>query len=77
MAVDNLHNPAALGPEGRPLDWHGVRVIYRVRVDEPTEAVVTELAGARPPGAAWFAPEQVGGLSMTDVAARATGQRVR
>lgn len=25
IGVDNLHNPAALGPEGRPLDWHGVR----------------------------------------------------
>ncbi|WBB85460.1 NUDIX domain-containing protein [Micromonospora sp. WMMC264] len=77
MAVDNLHNPAALGPEGRPLDWHGIRVIYRVRVDAPTEAVVTELAGGSTARAAWFAPEQVGGLSMTDVAARATGQRVR
>ncbi|MEV6516870.1 NUDIX domain-containing protein [Micromonospora chalcea] len=77
MAVDNLHNPAALGPEGRPLDWHGIRVIYRVRVDAPTEAVVTELAGGSTARAAWFAPEQVSGLSMTDVAARATGQRVR
>ncbi|MDG4754208.1 NUDIX domain-containing protein [Micromonospora sp. WMMD718] len=76
IAVDNLHNPAALGPEGRPLDWHGVRVIYRVRVDAPTDAVVTELAGGSTARAAWFAPEQVTGLSMTDVAARATGQRV-
>lgn len=77
IAVDNLHNPAALGPEGRPLDWHGVRVIYRVHVDAPTEAVVTELAGGSTAKAAWFAPEQVGGLPMTDVAARATGQRGR
>ncbi|MFE9688430.1 NUDIX hydrolase [Micromonospora sp. NPDC005806] len=77
LAVDNLHNPRALGPEGRPLDWHSVRVIYRVRVDAPTEAVVTELAGGSTARAAWYAPEQVGGLAMTDVAARATGQRVR
>ncbi|MFR9780362.1 NUDIX hydrolase [Micromonospora sp. MS34] len=77
MAVDNLHNPAALGPEGRPLDWHGVRVIYRVRVDAPTEAVVTELAGGSTARAAWFAPDQVRGLPMTDVAALATGQRGR
>ncbi|MFU8871856.1 NUDIX domain-containing protein [Micromonospora sp. SL4-19] len=74
LAVDNLHNPAALGPEGRPLDWHGVRVIYQVRVDAPTEAVVTELAGGSTARAAWFAPEQVGGLTMTDVAVRATGR---
>ncbi|MCW3844617.1 NUDIX domain-containing protein [Micromonospora yasonensis] len=77
LAVDNLHNPAALGPEGRPLDWHGVRVIYRVRVDAPTEAVVTELAGGSTARAAWFAPEQVGALPMTDVAALATGRRSR
>ncbi|NES12704.1 MULTISPECIES: NUDIX hydrolase [Micromonospora] len=77
LAVDNLHNPAALGPEGRPLDWHGVRVIYRVRVDAPTEAVVTELAGGSTARAAWFAPEQVGALRMTDVAALATGRRGR
>jgi len=74
LAVDNLHNRAALGPEGRPLDWHGVRVIYRVRVDVPTEAVVTELAGGSTARAAWFAPDQLSGLRMTDVAARATGQ---
>ncbi|MEU3453282.1 NUDIX domain-containing protein [Micromonospora sp. NPDC006766] len=75
LAVDNLHNPAALGPEGRPLDWHGVRVIYRVRVDNPTEAVVTELAGGSTAAAAWFAPEQIDSLLMTDVAALATGHR--
>lgn len=74
IAVDNLHNPGALGPERRPLDWHGVRVIYRVAVDGPTEARVTELAGGSTCEAAWFAPEQVSGLSMTDVAIRATGQ---
>ncbi|MFJ8580181.1 NUDIX hydrolase [Micromonospora sp. NPDC093277] len=77
LGVDNLHNPAALGPEGRPLDWHGVRVIYRVRVDAPTEAVVTELAGGSTARAAWFAPEQVSDLPMTDVAALATGCRGR
>ncbi|MFD2765727.1 NUDIX hydrolase [Micromonospora eburnea] len=77
LAVDNLHNPAALGPEGRPLDWHGVRVIYRVRVDAPTEAVVTELAGGSTARAAWFASEQVSDLPMTGVAALATGCRGR
>ncbi|GAA4574753.1 hypothetical protein GCM10023176_42470 [Micromonospora coerulea] len=77
LAVDNLHNPAALGPERRPLDWHAVRVIYRVRVDAPTEAVVTELAGGSTARAAWFAPEQVSGLWLTDVARLATGRRGR
>ncbi|SBT64428.1 ADP-ribose pyrophosphatase YjhB, NUDIX family [Micromonospora sediminicola] len=76
LAVDNLHNPGALGPERRPLDWHGIRVIYRVRVDAPTEAVVTEQAGGSTARAAWFAPAEVAALRMTDVAARATGRRV-
>ncbi|MEO3775905.1 NUDIX domain-containing protein [Micromonospora sp. B11E3] len=75
IAVHNLRNPAALGPEGRPLDWHGVRVIYRVRVDEPTEARVTELAGGSTADAAWFTPEQLGGLRVTEVVALATGRR--
>ncbi|RGC70727.1 hypothetical protein C5N14_02530 [Micromonospora sp. MW-13] len=76
LMVHNLHNPAALGPEGRPLDWHGVRVVYRVMVDEPTEARVTELAGGSTAAAAWFPPDRVEGLSMTEVAALATGHRL-
>lgn len=76
MLADNLHNPGAVGPEGRPLDWHGVRVIYRVLVDEPTEPVVTEQAGGSTAGAAWFTSSQLGGLEMTDVAALATGRAV-
>ncbi|MGC4894019.1 NUDIX hydrolase [Micromonospora sp. DT31] len=76
IGVDNLHSPAALGPEGRPLNWHGVRVIYRVLVDAPTEAVVTEVAGGSTARAAWFAPEQLSSLFLTEVAARATGRRV-
>ncbi|SCG35522.1 ADP-ribose pyrophosphatase YjhB, NUDIX family [Micromonospora echinaurantiaca] len=70
IGVDNLHNPAALGPEGRPLDWHGVRVIYRVAVDAPTEARVTELAGGSTARAAWFTPEQLAGLPLTEIAAK-------
>ncbi|MCZ7435449.1 NUDIX domain-containing protein [Micromonospora sp. WMMC241] len=76
LAVDSRHTPAALGPEGRPLDWHGIRVIYRVRVDVPTEAVVTELAGGSTARAGWFTRDQLADLSMTDVAVRATRRRV-
>ncbi len=36
LAVSMFHNPAALGPEGRPIDWHTVRVLFRVRVPGPT-----------------------------------------
>ncbi|SCF14757.1 NUDIX hydrolase [Micromonospora mirobrigensis] len=77
IGVDNLHNPAAWGPEGRPLDWHGVRVIYRVVVDDPTEARVTELAGGSTSRAAWFPPAELDTLRLTEVAALATGRRGR
>ncbi|MER7168661.1 NUDIX domain-containing protein [Micromonospora sp. NPDC000207] len=72
--VDNLHNPRAMGPEGRPMDWHSVRVVYRMVVDVPTEAVVTEAAGGSTARAAWFAPNQIATLSLTEVAARLTGR---
>jgi 8-oxo-dGTP diphosphatase len=71
LDINNLHNPAALGPEGRPLDWHGVRVIYRVEVAAPTEPVVTELAGGSTAKAAWFRLDRLSGLRLSDLAARA------
>ncbi|MFF5053801.1 NUDIX hydrolase [Micromonospora sp. NPDC000663] len=77
LGVDNLHNPAALGPEGRPLDWHGVRVIYRVLVDVPTDAVVTESAGGSTARAGWFTRAQAADLPLTGIAASAIGQRGR
>ncbi|MFI7604094.1 NUDIX hydrolase [Micromonospora sp. NPDC049366] len=75
IGVDNLHNPAAFGPEGRPLDWHG-GVVYRVTVDVPTEPRVTELAGGSTAEAAWFAPDQVDGLRLSEIAAWSMGRRV-
>ncbi|TNH31772.1 NUDIX domain-containing protein [Micromonospora orduensis] len=77
LGVDNLHNPAALGPEGRPLDWHGVRVIYRVLVDVPTDAVVTESAGGSTARAGWFTRAQAADLPLTGIAASAIGRRGR
>ncbi|MGC4875403.1 NUDIX hydrolase [Micromonospora sp. DT43] len=74
LGVDNLHNPAALGPEGRPLDWHGVRVIYRVLVDVPTDAVVTESAGGSTARAGWFTVAETADLPLSGIAASAIGQ---
>ncbi|MEV4712888.1 NUDIX domain-containing protein [Micromonospora sp. NPDC049374] len=71
IGVDNLYNPAALGPEGYPLDWHGIRVVYRVQVDVPTEPAVTELAGGSTARAAWFTPSELRNLPMTEIAATA------
>ncbi|MEU1641826.1 NUDIX domain-containing protein [Micromonospora zamorensis] len=77
LGVDNLHNPAALGPEGRPLDWHGVRVIYGVLVDVPTDAVVIESAGGSTARAGWFTRAEAVDLPLSDIAALAIGQSGR
>lgn len=77
LGVNNLHNPAAYGPEGRPLDWHGVRVIYRVLVDVPTDATVTESAGGSTARAGWFTRDEAVDLPLSDIAAVAIGQSGR
>ncbi|MGI5212083.1 NUDIX hydrolase [Plantactinospora sp. CA-290183] len=72
LTVSHRHNPAALGPEGRPVDWHVVRVIYRVVVESPTVATVTETAGGSTERAAWFPAAEVGALPLSEVAREAT-----
>ncbi|MFK3981140.1 NUDIX hydrolase [Micromonospora sp. NPDC050397] len=69
--VTHLHNRAARGPEGRPMDWHSVRAIYRVEVDVPTEARVTEAPGGSTAVAAWFPLAEALERPLTDVAALA------
>ena len=68
LDVTHHRNPRALGPEGYPIDWHAVRVIYRVRVDVPTEPRVTEAAGGSTARAAWFSVAEAARLRLTDVA---------
>jgi 8-oxo-dGTP diphosphatase len=68
LDVSHRHDPAALGPEGVPIDWHVVRVLFRVRVDAPTEPVVTEAAGGSTEAAGWFTPAQAAALATTEVA---------
>ena len=41
LGVASHHEPVKLGPEGFPIDWHGVRVVYRVRVDAPAPPAAT------------------------------------
>ena len=68
LGISHHHNTGALGPEGMPIDWHVVRVLFRVRVDEPTEPVVTEAAGGSTDAAGWFTPAQLPGLRLSEVA---------
>jgi 8-oxo-dGTP diphosphatase len=68
LGLSSGHTPAAMGPEGYPIDWHIVRVHYRVAVDRPVPAVVTEGTGGSTVDAAWFPPDRVARLRLTRVA---------
>ena len=46
LGVASHRDAASLGPEGYPIDWHGVRAFYRVMVDAPTEVVVRDVGGS-------------------------------
>ncbi len=68
LGITHRYDPAAVGPEGVPIDWHVIRVLFRVQVEMPTEPVVTEDAGGSTAAAAWFTPEEVGALRLTELA---------
>jgi 8-oxo-dGTP diphosphatase len=74
VGVSHRYDPAALGPEGVPLDWHVIRVVYQVTVAEPTPAAVTEAAGGSTAEAAWFTPEQARNLPLTELTRAALGR---
>jgi ADP-ribose pyrophosphatase YjhB (NUDIX family) len=70
LGVASHRDAASLGPEGYPIDWHGVRAFYRVAVDRPTRPTVTD-AGGSTAEARWFAPAELAGLRLTEVTAEA------
>jgi 8-oxo-dGTP diphosphatase len=57
---------ASLGPEGFPIDWHGVRAFYRVAVDRPTTPTVHDQGGSTS-GAHWLDRDEVLALKPDDV----------
>src|SRR4029450_10310709 len=52
LGVASHRDAASLGPEGYPIDWHGVRAFYRVAVDRPTSPVVGDAGGSTSAGRA-------------------------
>ena len=70
LGVASHRDPASIGPEGYPIDWHGVRVFYRVIVDHPTEPRVHDQGGSTAQ-ARWFTRAEVAGLALTEVTAEA------
>jgi len=67
LGVSHRYDPAAVGPEGVPMDWHVIRVLFRVSIDAPTEPVVSEEAGSTD-AARWFTLDQARGLRLTELA---------
>jgi 8-oxo-dGTP diphosphatase len=67
LAVVDMHNPRAYGPEQRALDWHTVRAIFEARVPRPTDPFVG-LLGDSTDRVAWFTPIEARQLKLNRLA---------
>jgi ADP-ribose pyrophosphatase YjhB (NUDIX family) len=70
LGVASHRDAASLGPEGYPIDWHGVRAFYRVAVTMPTRPRVLDVGGSTCE-AGWFAPAIAVTLPTTEVTSEA------
>jgi ADP-ribose pyrophosphatase YjhB (NUDIX family) len=73
LGVASHRDAASLGPEGYPIDWHGVRAFYRVIVDAPTAVAVRDVGGSTSE-ATWMPLKHVAELpdeQLTEVTAEA------
>ncbi len=70
LGVASHRDAASLGPEGYPIDWHGVRAFYRVAVDLAGDPTVHDVGGSTAE-ARWFAPTELAALEVTEVTAEA------
>ena len=68
LGVASHRDAASLGPEGYPIDWHGVRAFYRVAVDLPSDPVVHDVGGSTAE-ARWFIRTELDALELTEVTA--------
>jgi 8-oxo-dGTP diphosphatase len=75
LGVASHRDAASLGPEGYPIDWHGVRAFYRVMIDEPTRPRVAD-AGGSTSDARWFAPGELAELPLTEVTSEALARPI-
>lgn len=66
LGVASHRDAASLGPEGYPIDWHGVRAFYRVLVDAPVPPRVADVGGSTSE-ARWFDPEELAAVPPTQL----------
>jgi ADP-ribose pyrophosphatase YjhB (NUDIX family) len=73
LGVASHRDAASLGPEGYPIDWHGVRAFYRVEVAAPTPVIVGDVGGSTSE-ARWVTRDELGEIPaerFTEVTAEA------
>lgn len=70
LGVASHREPEQVGPEGFPIDWHGVRAFYDVMVEQPQGSRVLEDGGSTAE-ARWFSPEETAALPLSEVTAEA------
>jgi 8-oxo-dGTP diphosphatase len=73
LGVASHRDAASLGPEGYPIDWHGVRAFYRVHVPRPVAPRVLDVGGSTAE-ARWFTAGELAGLACTEVTVEALHQ---
>jgi 8-oxo-dGTP diphosphatase len=73
LTVSHRHQRDAVGPEQVAIDWHGVRVVFRAEVDQPTVPRVVEGNGSTV-AASWFAAADALALDLTEVAHEAVAR---
>ncbi|MFC7544910.1 NUDIX domain-containing protein [Plantactinospora sp. GCM10030261] len=66
LGVASHRDAASLGPEGYPIDWHGVRAFYRVAIDRPTPLSVVDVGGSTC-DARWFGPAELAALPVDEL----------
>lgn len=73
LGVASHRDAASLGPEGYPIDWHGVRAFYRVVVDNPSPVMIHDVGGSTDE-AKWWPLKEVAEIAadrLTEVTAEA------
>jgi 8-oxo-dGTP diphosphatase len=73
LDVTSFRHRRAIGPEGYPLDWHGVRAIYAATVADPSAAQVVEAAGGSTSESRWFHVDALDDLPLSAAVEDALG----
>jgi ADP-ribose pyrophosphatase YjhB (NUDIX family) len=73
LGVASHRDAASLGPEGYPIDWHGVRAFYRVAVERASDPTVHDVGGSTAE-ARWFSRTEVEALELTEVTEEVLGR---